>query len=246
MRVMLPAAGVGTRLRPLTQTLPKPLVPVGGRPLIARTLEQLHHVGVEDVVCVTGHLADVLEAALLACRPRPKLRFVRSRDHATTNSIVSLALTRRFWGGDFCVIDADVCFTDELLVRLLAAGGDALAIDTSKAPAEMDMAAELRNGRVIWLDKGLAPERSGGEFFGLSRWTPVGAGELGRSIDRLLARGRADVWYEFAIREAADKVPLAVVPARAEEWAEVDCAADLERAESLVRRAPPHHPWRGR
>ena len=56
------AGGKGTRLRPFTTTLPKPLVPVGDHPIIAIVLRQLKHFGFGDVVISTGHLAELIEA----------------------------------------------------------------------------------------------------------------------------------------------------------------------------------------
>ena len=64
MKAMLLAAGRGERLRPLTDTLPKPLVPVGGRPLIAWHLEALARAGVREVVINLSWLGEQLRAAL--------------------------------------------------------------------------------------------------------------------------------------------------------------------------------------
>ena len=57
---MFLAAGLGMRLRPITEHLPKPLVPVGGRPMIDYTLERLQAAGVGKVVVNVHHLADML------------------------------------------------------------------------------------------------------------------------------------------------------------------------------------------
>lgn len=61
---MILAAGLGTRMRPITETVPKPLVEVAGRPLIAYSLEALHHVGVTNIVANVHYLAPVLTAWL--------------------------------------------------------------------------------------------------------------------------------------------------------------------------------------
>jgi NDP-sugar pyrophosphorylase family protein len=63
MRAMIVAAGLGTRLRPLTDLCPKPAVPVRGLPLISYSLALLAHHGVDEVVVNTHHLPDVLERA---------------------------------------------------------------------------------------------------------------------------------------------------------------------------------------
>lgn len=58
------AAGRGERLRPLTDTTPKPLIEVGGKPLIVWHLEKLAAAGMRDVVINTSHLAEQFEPAL--------------------------------------------------------------------------------------------------------------------------------------------------------------------------------------
>ncbi len=64
MKAMILAAGLGTRLRPITDTLPKPLIAAGGKPLIGWHLEKLAALGVRDVVINHAWLGDVLEKAL--------------------------------------------------------------------------------------------------------------------------------------------------------------------------------------
>lgn len=66
---MVLAAGFGTRLRPLTDTMPKPLINVGGKPVILRTLEMLHAAGITRAVINTHYLAPMLESAVRAGAP---------------------------------------------------------------------------------------------------------------------------------------------------------------------------------
>jgi MurNAc alpha-1-phosphate uridylyltransferase len=65
---MVLAAGLGTRMRPLTETMPKALVPVGGRALVDRVLDELVAAGVERAVVNVHHLADQMEAHLAGRR----------------------------------------------------------------------------------------------------------------------------------------------------------------------------------
>lgn len=64
MRAMILAAGRGERLRPLTDTTPKPLVEAGGKPLIEHHLDNLANAGFHEVVINTGHLGEQLPATL--------------------------------------------------------------------------------------------------------------------------------------------------------------------------------------
>jgi NDP-sugar pyrophosphorylase family protein len=64
MKAMLLAAGLGKRLRPITDTTPKPLLEVGGRSLIEHQLERLREAGIQEVVINLHHLGDQIQSRL--------------------------------------------------------------------------------------------------------------------------------------------------------------------------------------
>ncbi len=64
MKAMILAAGRGDRMRPLTDTVPKPLLPVGGKPLIVWQIERLAAAGIRELVINHAHLGAQIEAAL--------------------------------------------------------------------------------------------------------------------------------------------------------------------------------------
>jgi MurNAc alpha-1-phosphate uridylyltransferase len=64
MKAMILAAGLGKRMRPLTDTLPKPLLPVGGKPLLVYHLERLRERGVTEFIINTAYLGKKIEAVL--------------------------------------------------------------------------------------------------------------------------------------------------------------------------------------
>lgn len=73
-KAMVLAAGLGTRMRPLTDTTPKPLVPVNGRPLLDYVLDALAVAGIREAVVNVHHLADQIEAHLAARSGAPATR----------------------------------------------------------------------------------------------------------------------------------------------------------------------------
>lgn len=75
---MVLAAGLGTRLRPITDTMPKPLVPIAGKPMIDYVLDLLEAAGVETAAVNVHHFADEMEAHL-AKRSRPKIAISNER-----------------------------------------------------------------------------------------------------------------------------------------------------------------------
>jgi MurNAc alpha-1-phosphate uridylyltransferase len=71
-KAMVMAAGRGVRMRPLTDTLPKPLVRLAGKPLIDHVLDRLAEAGIEEAIVNVHHFADLLEAHL-ATRRQPRI-----------------------------------------------------------------------------------------------------------------------------------------------------------------------------
>ena len=108
MRAMILAAGLGTRLLPYTKSLPKPLLPVNGKPLIAYPLGLVREAGVKDVVVNVYHLADQIESALKACSSMGlNVSFARERNLLETGGGLSNA--QRFLGnGTFFLLNSDV------------------------------------------------------------------------------------------------------------------------------------------
>jgi mannose-1-phosphate guanylyltransferase len=61
MQAVILAGGLGTRLWPLTKTVPKPMVPVGGKPYLEHQLRVLHDQGIRDILLLTGYLGEQIE-----------------------------------------------------------------------------------------------------------------------------------------------------------------------------------------
>lgn len=119
MRAMVLAAGLGTRLRPLTDDRPKALVEVGGRPLIAYNLELLARFGVTDVVINLHYHGDALRLAL-GDGASFGLRIRYSPEDPLLDTGGGLRHAERFLAGDdFLVMNSDT-IVDLALDRVIA------------------------------------------------------------------------------------------------------------------------------
>jgi mannose-1-phosphate guanylyltransferase len=115
--VMVLAAGLGTRLRPLTDELPKPAVPVANRSLVAFTLDHVARNGGRRVVMNSHHLADRLEeAARASAGPELALDVLREEPLLGTGGGVRNARDLLFadGGGEVVVLNADILFAPDL------------------------------------------------------------------------------------------------------------------------------------
>ncbi len=129
---MILAAGRGERMRPLTDTTPKPLLKAGGRPLIAWHLDKLAQAGVTDVVINHAHLGGMIEAALSDGREFG-LAIHYSPEPEALETAGGIATAMPLLGeAPFIVVNGDV-FTDFPYGRLVAAARHLAAADACDA-----------------------------------------------------------------------------------------------------------------
>ncbi|MFO1198994.1 MAG: nucleotidyltransferase family protein [Burkholderiaceae bacterium] len=130
MRAMILAAGRGERMRPLTDRCPKPLLEVGGKPLIVWTIERLARAGVRELVINHAHLGAMIEAALGdGTRFGVAIAYSPEREALETAGGITQALPL-LGDGPFAVVNGDVwCDWDFGRLRTIAAQMDAAALD---------------------------------------------------------------------------------------------------------------------
>ena len=76
MKAIIPVAGAGTMLRPITYTQPKPLIPVAGKPILAFIIDQLHEQGIREFIFVLGYLGEKIRDFVESSYPEHTNTFV--------------------------------------------------------------------------------------------------------------------------------------------------------------------------
>jgi mannose-1-phosphate guanylyltransferase len=166
------AAGAGTRLRPLTERWPKPILPIDGRPVIATLLHELRDAGCDDVWVVTGHLAEQVEA--LVCDEGVfGVRVHVTRQPAVLGS--ADAVRRGIDAGaalPALAVAADTVFRPGDVGRFAAAFGasgaaGAIAVRREPPPGPRRVAIHVREGLVSEIIDHAEGELSGAPLWGL-------------------------------------------------------------------------------
>jgi mannose-1-phosphate guanylyltransferase len=112
MKALLLSAGLGTRLRPLTETIPKCLVPIRGKPLLEIWLERLSAVGIQEFLVNTHYLNNQMENFIAASKYKDRVTLVHEKKLLGTSGTL-VANVDFFQGEDGMLIHADnYCLAD--------------------------------------------------------------------------------------------------------------------------------------
>jgi choline kinase len=240
---MVLAAGVGRRLRPYTDKLPKALIQVDGQKTILDiALENLATVGIDHIVIVVGYAAEAVQQrrAAFERRYRLNLTLVDNDKAEEWNNAYSMWTARDLMGDGVLLVNGDTVHPVSVEETLLSSRGPAvlLAVDSFKKLAAEEMKVRVDGeGALIRITKSMDPAEAFGEYIGA---TLVEANAVPHLIDSLETTWRRDpnLYYEDAYQEMVDRgdvVMTAAIP-RGTSWVEVDDQSDLARAREIACR----------
>ena len=233
MNCLILAAGLGTRLRGISES--KPLTPVGGIPLLEHVIRRAAAGGATRFLVVTGHEAARVEAFLaeLQFRLPVPIGWERAEDWTKPNghSVLAGAKVLR---GDYLLSMADHLFDPQIVARLLDAPseGVTLAVDRNLTGPLLDIDDATKvevapRGEIVRIGKTLASY--GAIDTGLFRATPA----LAEAIRAVIAAGGSGSLSE-GVQRLADAGLASTVDIGKARWIDVDSPAMLALAEGFV------------
>lgn len=244
MKVIVIAAGMGSRLRPHTADRPKCMVEVRGKPILHHQLDAFRAHGIDDIVIVRGYKGRGIVA--------PGARFVDNHGYRDNNILLSLFCAGTELAGDVIVTYGDIVYGAAVVGALLEAPQTgALVVDTEWARAyegrsdhPVDQAELCRQNAldlVTAVGKSIGPEGALGEFIGLARFDASMVARLWARYLQARLRGLdAPFQYASTLRKAyltdlindaiQAEIPFGVCAIQGG-WREIDTVQDYERAQ---------------
>jgi glucose-1-phosphate thymidylyltransferase len=186
MKVIIPAAGYGTRMRPHTHTRPKPLVHVAGRPALAFVLDALAGLDIEEIIFIVGRMGEQMEDYVKKHYPY-KVGFIEQK--VMRGQADAIALAREYVQGDLMTLFVDTLFEADLTVIKTLDVDGAIYVKEVPDPSRFGIAVPGKDGIVTKLvEKPQVAESNlalvGLYYFKDSQW-------LFRAIDELMASGKS-------------------------------------------------------
>lgn len=209
MKAIILAAGIASRLRPLTLHTPKSLLKVGERTLLQRSMDALIKAGIREFCIVTGYLHEQIENfvkqtygdSICVC-------FIHNKDYETTNNIYSLWLARpKADGEEVLLLDSDLLYDGQIIERVLADSHDNVLTLIRHELGEEEMKVVMNeDGSITEISKTCDPALAAGESLGIERLGKAYTTALYKELDVMMNQEYLEnTFYELAFQRLIAK-----------------------------------------
>lgn len=201
MKAVILAAGMASRLRPLTENTPKCLLKIGERSLLQRSIDALIGAGITQFVIVTGYLREQIEQFVAQQYPDLDVKFIYNEVYDSTNNIYSLWIARpEADGEEILLLDSDLLYDPEIAKRVLAAD-DANLLTLIKHPLgeeEVKVIVDAQ-GAIVEINKTCNPADAIGESLGIEKMGAAYTTAIYKELEVMMNKEQlVDVFYERA------------------------------------------------
>ncbi|MFR4161272.1 MAG: sugar phosphate nucleotidyltransferase [Paraclostridium sordellii] len=225
MRAILLAAGMGTRLRPLTLTTPKSLVEVNGKPMLERQIEFLKEIDIDEIIVVTGYLNEKFKYLI----EKYGVKLIHNDKFDIYNNIYTMYLVREYLGDSY-VIDADVYLNRNFLER-----------DIEKSTYFSGYKTRFKNEWKLDYDENnkvsniIVGDGEGYILSGISYWSKSDASIITKELEKYIENGKfKDLYWDDVVKDNLAKLDIYIRKIKSEDSFEVDSLEDLSNLNKLL------------
>lgn len=232
MKVIILSAGIGSRLRPLTDHLPKCLVKINGKEILRYQVESFLKNGIEEIVLVCGYKADMVKNFCDA-NHFSQIKIIENIDYNTTNNMYSLNLAKdEVLGQDFMFCNGDVIYGSEIIRQMVATkSSDAIGVQVGNFNDEAMKVTVDENGIINDISKKIDRDKAFGTSIDLYKISAEGSTKLYDTIEVLL-KDNQNNWSEVALQQMMQEKKIHFQPIDIQEnkWFEIDNLEDYFNA----------------
>lgn len=222
MRAILLAAGMGTRLRPITLNTPKSLISINNKPLIERQIEFLQEKGVEEIIIVTGYLKEKFDYLI----NKYNVKLIYNDKYDKYNNIYSMFLAKEYLDDSY-VIDADNFLTTNFIIEKPA---NSMYFSAFKKDVENEWKIIFdETNKVIDIEI-MDGKGSGYILSGVSYWSKEDAKIIRKELENKIIDNNSftNYYWDDIVRENIYKLDVNINKINEDDIFEIDCLMDLE------------------
>lgn len=245
------SAGMGKRLRPLTDDVPKPLLEINNMTLFERMIRNCMDVGIDKFIAVVGYNGNKVEVFSrdLEKKYDISIKIIENERYDVTNTSVSTYLASEYIQNedldDFILINGDNVVDPELIVKIAARSHTSMIVDNDKELNEEsfklilseEIFSDNKNiacGIIKEIGKEIDIASSTGEFIGISKVSKDDLNQFNEILSRLIKEDEQN-YYDFAYKDLSSISKIDFVLTNGLKWTEIDDKNDWNQAQKLIK-----------
>ncbi len=231
------AAGVGSRLRPMTNAKPKCLVTTAGKTILQYQIDAYRNAGIRDLIIVVGYEGDAIRDYCKHIKDI-KIKIIENADYENTNNMYSLYLAKSIiFGESFILNNADLSIDPEIVKNLLEfKAADAVAVDSSLYNEESMKVRISDNGYIIDISKTIKKIDSHACSIDFYKFSAESGKVFFDEITRIIEEEEnLKDWTEVAMQRLFQTQRLRFMPCDIAgfNWVEIDNYEDLAHSDRI-------------
>lgn len=225
MKVLLMAAGKGTRISRYIEGKPKCTVDIGGVSLIEYTIRELQKHGVDEIAMVLGYHGDEIQKLL----ENYNIKYYYNYFYDVTNSIASIWFAKDFIDDDIIFMNADVYLDEKLICKVFEEKKSPVLFSDSSRKEQADYKFYYEDGQLIKFGKELEGSDISGEYVGIAKISKEFISEFKERLNELIQSGKHHMWWEDVLYSYVGEKEIFVNDINGMFWDEVDFIDEYER-----------------
>lgn len=234
MKALILAAGLGSRLSPLTDDIPKCMVKVNGVAIIDKQIQNLIENGINELYIVTGYKRNVLEMHINEKYSDLNIKIIYNDMYDSTNNMYSLNIARDYlYGQEFIMMNSDVFFEEEIIKVLIEEKYSNLIVCQPKSYNEESMKVVVNEGIITRISKQIDKTDSYGVSIDIYRFGEETSRKLfDITNEYIYIKKDINSWSEVAIDDLLKISEFKTLDMQYK-WMEIDNIKDLMLAEKI-------------
>lgn len=225
------AAGVGSRLRPMTNTLPKCMIKTAGKPILEYQIDAYRVAGVKELVVIVGYEGQAVRSYCKHIKDI-KITIIDNPDYESSNNMFSFYLARNAIGRrPYIVNNADLAIDSSIVsIMLHAEVASAVAVDTSQFMEESMKVMLNASGLICDISKNITKEQSSGCSIDFYKFSMEDGQQFINTVVSIIEDEKnVKDWTEIALQRAfqSQQLRFSIIDIAGLDWVEIDNYDDL-------------------
>ncbi len=239
MKAVILAAGMGTRLRPVTEKIPKCLIKINEKTLLEYSLDILNECKIKEIIIVTGYHSDLLEKQIGTNYKDIKISYLKNKKYSETGSMYSFSQTKNLIDDDVILLESDLLYESKAIETLLdSKHKDVILVSELLNSGDDVYICTDEKNEIIYLGKEVPEnykDKIKGALVGISKYSKEFLNILFSKAQSDYEKNECNYHYEETVLETSrSNRPVQALFCAGLNWIEIDNENDLLRAREEI------------